>query len=205
MIKNQAFKRAFLFAPLLMTSHLLWAKSIDLGKFAPLNPLSRGEWRDLRKGDVVIRADIKTKKETQSLQYYAAGLHPRTCQKALRKISLYESYKDFISFITESRYDEKNKIIYLLFEHKLMPYPLSLRFTIPRITHGGLYPFSFNHGLLSGLKGKIQVSHHGQQCLMEVTATWRGPSTKINDLVFETFAITLGKLGIKKIFRISSL
>ena len=205
MIKNQVSPKIFLLAALLGASPMLSAKVVGLGEFTPLNPLSKGEWRDLRKGDVIVRADIHTKAALQSLDYYAAGFHPRTCRKALKKISLYESYQDFISFITKSQYDEKNKSIYLRFEHKLMPTRLSLRFTIPRITSSGRYPFSFDHGLLSGLQGKIQVSPHGQRCLMELRARWKGPYTKINDLVFETFAITLGKLGIRKIFRISSL
>ena len=175
------------------------------GPLSPLRPLNKGQWKDLKKGKIVVSAKIQTKNNQQKLDYYAAGLHPFSCSKALRKISKYESYKDFISFITKSRYNEKTQKIYLLFNHVLMPSPLSLHFVIPRITAPGYYPFHFPKGLLKGLQGRAQVSPYGQRCFMEVASNWKGRPTGINDTVFEVFSITLGKLGIRKVFRISSL
>ena len=208
-IKNQVPLRA---APLLV---LFWAltappslKARNLflkESFSPLRPLNKGQWQDLKKGKIIVSSKIQTKNGQQKLDYYASGLHPLSCSKALRKISQYESYKDFISFITKSRYNEKAQKIYLMFNHILMPSPLSLHFVIPRITAPGYYPFHFPKGLLKGLRGKIQVSPHGRHCFMEVASNWKGRPTGINDTVFKIFSITLAKLGIQKIFRISSL
>ena len=180
-------------------------KRRDLVDFTTLHPLNEGQWRDLEKGEMVAWSKVETANGQQTLDYYGAGIHPRSCTKALRKISQYESYRDFISFITHSRYDEAKREIFLRFAHTLLPYPLTLRFIIPRITAPGNYPFTFTTGMLVGLQGKIQVSPHGHQCLMEISADWGGKPTGINDLVFEIFSVTLGKLGVKKIFRISSL
>ena len=181
------------------------AKHQDMGEFFPLRPIQRGQWRDMGKGNIIAWAEVQSKNGQQSLDYYAAGLHPRSCRKALFKISQYESYSEFISFITHSRYDKKQGKIYLRFDHTLLPFPLTLHFVIPRITSPGRYDFSFDTGILQGLLGKIQVSPHGERCLMELTSTWRGKPTGINDLVLEIFSVTLGKLGVKKIFRISSI
>ena len=204
-IKKQVPKATLLLLALFGAFFTAPAKVQDLGEFSTLRPLAPGQWQDLRKDEVVASSQIQTVAGQQSLSYYAAGLHPLSCTKALRKMSQYESYKDFISFITHSRYDERAQKIFLRFNHALLPFPLTLHFTIPRIAGPGVYPFFFDKGMLTGLRGKIQVSPHGDRCLMEVTSDWRGRPTGINDLVFEIFSVTLGKLGIKKVFRISSL
>ena len=204
-IKNQVFPVGLFSLVLLLGGTIALAKVRDSSEFSTLRLLGPGQWRDLKKNEVIASSRIQTIGGQQSLSYYAAGLHPRSCTKALRKMSQYESYKDFISFITHSRYDKRAQKIFLRFDHALLPFPLTLYFAIPRITRPGIYPFYFDKGMLTGLRGKIQVSPHGERCLMEVTSNWRGKSTGINDLVFEIFSVTLGKLGIKKVFRVSSL
>ncbi|MCY4643126.1 MAG: hypothetical protein OXB88_00755 [Bacteriovoracales bacterium] len=171
----------------------------------PLRPLNTAQWKGLYRGELIIKSLMKTEGKFQRLSYYAAGLHPRTCPKALQKISEYESYRDFISFIKRSRYHKKTQDFELLFDHTLLPFPMVLKFRIPRIKAPGIYPFSFPMGLLKGLKGKIQVSRRQGRCFMELKARWKGPSTKINDTVFEVFSITLGRIGIRKVFRVSSI
>ena len=207
-IKKQATKlsRHWLWIlPSFFLTHALWAKHPGGGAFSPLRSLNPGQWQDLRQNRVVALSTVATRNNRQKLRYYSAGLHPRSCAKALIKMSRYESYRDFISFITHSRYSDQTKKIYLRFSHVLLPYPLTLYFSIARITRPGIYPFVFPIGILKGLKGEIQVAPYGRRCLMEVSANWEGKTTGINDLVFEVFSITLGRLGIKKMFRVSSI
>ncbi len=172
-----------------------------------LNPyyqLSEGLLDDLLKGDVVSigQVDSPTDKE-QQLMEFVAGVHPRNCTRAMRKLSRYEDYSKYIDFIKQSSYDEKNEKIHFTIDHVLLPFPMILEFKIARITKEGHYPFTFDHGFLKGLQGKVIVKEVGKFCLLGLKTDWRGPETKIPDSIFGTFIQTAAKLGLEHLIRVS--
>jgi hypothetical protein len=140
----------------------------------------------------------------QSLKFSIAGLHPKSCSYALKTLSLYEDYSRFLSFVKESRYDEKKKEINFLLSNVLLPYDMRLVFNLPRITSPGAYPFTFNVGILKNLQGTINVIDQKGRCLFYSTADWRGPYTGFNPTLFELFSQVLSKLSMEILFRISS-
>lgn len=177
---------------------------MNFSTFAGLRNLSPKEKKIIKNHELISLSNINTEGKEQSFSYYIGGLHKKECRIALRKMSLYEEYSKFIDFIKKSKYEEKTQNIYLLFDHTLLPFPISVAFKIERIKKPGKYQFFFDKGFMKGLKGIISVtnSFHGL-CLMEIKAEWRGADTGINDTIFEIFMNTLGKMGTSKVFRIS--
>lgn len=170
----------------------------------PFYVASEGETEELLKGDVisVSKVNSPTSKE-QQLMLFVVGVHARNCQRAMRKLSLYENYHQYMDFIKQSRYDEKTQQINFVIDHLLLPFPMNLTFKLPRITGPGNYPFVFEHGFLKDLKGTIGVAELGQHCLLSMKTDWRGPETPIPNIAFETFLETVGKLGLQHLIRVS--
>lgn len=179
-----------------------------------LTKLSQSKIKELTRGSILIKSDLKTvyKKNSkeyanglQEFNYFAGAVHNKSCNTALRKMSRYEDYKTFIDFIKDSKFNESSEMLYFRFDHTLLPFPISLNFKIQRIRGPGIYHYSFDNGFLKGLKGKIKVDHFSNKrnCLFQINARWKGNHTGINSLIFEMFTTTLGKLGIRKVFRIS--
>lgn len=139
----------------------------------------------------------------QELHFQIAGLHPKSCRFALRKLSQYERFSEELDFVKKSGYDDQEGRIRLLLSSSLLPYNMILHFKIPRIKKPGLYPYQFDDGFLQGLTGHIHVSEHQKRCLFYGTANWKGPDTGINSLVFEFFSQALGRLAIENLFRFS--
>lgn len=150
------------------------------------------------------KAIVKTKDNKQSLDYKIYGIHPNKCRTALRKLSRYEKFNEYIDLVKLSGYSEKKKQIYLYLDHTLMPFPMSLTFNIPRIKKPGVYPFTFDKGFLKGLKGEIHVRQlSDNRCLFFSKSYWKGPKSSIPDTLFEMFSETLGELAMEKLFRVS--
>jgi hypothetical protein len=143
-------------------------------------------------------------KQIQELHFTIAGLHEKSCDYALKKLSLYENYSQFIDFIKESQYDEKKEEINFLLNHPLLPYSMRLIFKLPRIDKVGSYPFTFELGILKNLHGTINVIDHKNRCLFFTKADWEGPHTGFPDLIFEFFSQTLSKLTMERLFRLSN-
>ncbi len=160
---------------------------------------------DVLTGEVVSWAHSEAKGKTQTLKSRVVGLHPRSCAFGLRKISLYESYPKHLSFITQASYDEAKQKVRFVLEHTLLPFPMVLAFTIPRIRGPGTYPFTFPDGIFKDLKGVIHVAAVGARCLYHMQAEWEGAHTGIPSPVVGTFAQTLNKLGLDHLIRVSSL
>ena len=170
----------------------------------PFYQLSEGQLEDLLEGDVVSHGQVSTPKDKeQLLMEFVAGVHPRNCTRAMRKLSLYENYSQYIDFIKQSSYDEKNQKIHFMMDHALLPFPMVLEFKIARITKEGHYPFTFDHGFLKGLQGKVIVKEVGKFCLLSLKTDWRGPETKIPNSIFGTFIQTAGRLGLEHLIRVS--
>lgn len=152
---------------------------------------------------LVLVQDQKTQ-ELQELNFSIAGFHQKSCDYVLKKLSLYENYSEFLDFVKSSQYDEQKQEINFLLSHTLLPYDMRLIFKLPRITKEGVYPFSFEMGLLKDLKGVIYVEKINNRCLFYSKANWSGPDTKIPNVVFEVFSQALSKLTMEKLFRISN-
>ncbi len=168
--------------------------------FAP----SEGQTEDLLKGDVISvgKVDSPTAKE-QQMMLFVSGIHPRNCTRAMRKLSLYENYSSYMDFIKTSKYNEQTQKFTFTVDHALLPFPMIVGFKIPRINKEGHYPFTFEDGFLKDLKGTVIVKEVGKFCLLGLKADWRGPESKIPNIVFGTFVQTVGKLGLEHLIRVS--
>ena len=65
---------------------------------------------------------------------FVAGVHPRNCTRAMRKLSLYENYKNYMDFIKSSQYDEISQKFSFTIDHTLLPFPMIVKFKIPEQT-----------------------------------------------------------------------
>lgn len=177
-----------------------------LKELDPFYKPSRGQTEELLQGNVFALSDVNspTDKE-QQMMLFVSGIHPRNCTKAMRKLSLYENYHEYMDFVKSSSYDEKNQKISLVVDHTLLPFPMIVGFKIPRITGEGHYPFLFETGFLKDLKGTIIVKNVAKFCLLGMKVDWKGPETKIPNVVFETFMQTVGKLGLEHLIRVSRI
>jgi hypothetical protein len=170
----------------------------------PFFELSEGQMEDLLKGDVISEGKVTspTDKE-QQMMLYVAGVHPRNCTRAMRKLSQYENYHQYMDFVKQSSYDEKTQKFSFTIDHVLLPFPMIVGFKIPRITKEGQYPFLFEDGFLKGLTGKIIVKEVGKYCLLSMKTDWRGPASPLPNGIFGTFVQTVGKIGLEKLIRVS--
>ena len=128
----------------------------------------------LKKGTIIADSVVKTKGLTQSLHLSVFGLHRLPCAPVWGKLSLYENYKKYLDLVDQSTYNEKTQELFLLVDHTLLPFSMSLRFKLPRIRGPGKYPFTFTSGFLKGLLGTIEVSERQGRCLLIGRANWKG-------------------------------
>ncbi len=195
--------KVFFFLALALNTSLF---ALELEKFYSTRlQLSSEQLKDIQ-GEVVISdsdVDSNSEKKTQKMSVYVTGLHPKKCSKALRKIPLYENYKDFIDFIVLSQYDDKTQRLHFVFDHPLLPNKMILKFKIPRISTPGLYPFEFDWGMFKGLKGTIEVVKYEKKCLFLLKANWEGPETSYPNIIMEAFTQTLLRIALEKLIRIS--
>jgi len=160
--------------------------------------------QQLLKDKIFVKTSIESNQNHQKqqiLDYYIAGLHPASCPKALRKLSLYQHFKDYFSHITQSLYNEKNKEIFIRLDHPVLPHPFTLNFQLPRITKEGSYPFIFKKGIFNNLQGWIYVSTYTNRCLFQTQANWTGKHTGYPDTLIEIFSDTLSRIAMEKLFR----
>jgi len=203
--------RSFIGSTLFISSFLVLLSSFSLFANSSLkNPeeiLGKESYEAITSRDKIIslgKVTSNPKQKTQSLDYLVSGLHPKSCRFALRKLSLYENYNNYLSFIKSSSYDESRHQIHFLIDHTLLPIKMTLEFSIGRITKTGDYPFSFDKGMLKGLTGVVRIRKVNNRCLFVTTAQWTGPDTGFADLILEIAASTISKIGLERLFRISS-
>lgn len=165
-------------------------------------------WKKVLRNEVYVKSVVSdseiNKIKNQKLFFYIAGLHPKNCRFALRKLSHYESYSKHLGFIKESGYHEKTSRVNFLLSSILLPYDMTLNFKIPRIKSPGAYPFIFDQGFLKDLKGHIVAINYKNRCLFYTNASWQGPHSGIPNSVFEFFSRALAQLSMENLFRISS-
>ena len=158
----------------------------------------------IENGKIFTTAKVNdAEKSQQQLFFKIAGVHPRSCKKAFRKLSRYENFHQYLDVVKNSSYDDQKGRINLGLSSTLLPFDMTLDFVIPRITKEGTYQFYFDKGFLMGLTGVIDVKKHGDQCLIISESQWLGKKSKIPNLVFEFFLNALGKLTMENLFRIS--
>jgi hypothetical protein len=169
-------------------------------------PYKKNIKENILAGDIYAESKVNSFNldKSQSLQFSAAGLHPKSCAYALKTLSLYEEYSHYLSFIEASSYNEAKKEINFIISYVLLPYDLSLTFTLPRITAPGNYPFTFENGILKNLHGNIQVLETGGRCLIYSTADWTGVHSGINNTILQIFSEVISKMTMEKLFRIST-
>jgi hypothetical protein len=165
---------------------------------------SEGQLEEILKGHVISVGKVTSPSEKdQKLFLFVAGLHPRNCTRAMRKISFYENYSEYMDFIKKSDYSDEKETVYFVMDHTLLPFAMNLTFKIPRIKKPGVYPFTFEHGFLKDLKGNIIVKDIGKYCLLGLKTDWQGPETRIPNIAFSLFIQTVGKLGLEHLIRVS--
>lgn len=173
-----------------------------------LLPYKKNLIQKILTGEIFSESKVKDEKngeaKTQSLKFNIAGLHPKSCDYALKKLSLYEHYSTFLDFVKISQYNEKTQELNFLLSHRFLPYDMRLIFSLPRIREEGIYTFEFKNGFLKNLKGSINVSTYNSRCLFFAKADWSGPDTGIHAKIFETFSQVLARFSMEKLFRISS-
>jgi hypothetical protein len=175
-----------------------------LAELKPFFSPSEGQIKELLKGEVISTGKVESPtNKQQKLSLFVSGVHPRSCQRAMRKLSLYENYHHYMDFIKKSQYDDKTKKFTFVISHLLMPYDMVVSFKIPRITKEGVYPFTFENGFLKDLQGKVIVQKLGQHCLLGLKTDWQGPSSSIPDVIFSSFIQTVGRMGLEHLIRVS--
>jgi hypothetical protein len=170
--------------------------------------IKESAWKKVLKNEIYVSSKVDDFKKLsvshQKLSFKIAGLHPKSCRYALRKLSHYESYQNHLGFIDKSEYDEKKERVNFHLSSTLLPYDMTLNFHIPRIKKPGVYPFVFDRGFLRGLNGQIIAIKHKKRCLFYTHASWQGPHSGIPNTIFAFFSKALAGLSMKNLFRISS-
>ena len=186
---------------IIITTVLLYFKTFSMEKIFPEKEVSIKIMKVIDSNRVYKKSVVDSKDKIQSLNYVIAGLHPNKCRKALKKLSRYEKFHEYLDLVKVSGYSEKSKEVYLYVDSALMPFPMSLKFKLDRIKKVGHYHFYFDQGFLKGLKGNIFISEHKNRCMFYSTTYWKGPKSKIPDTIFEVFTETVGELAMKALFK----
>ncbi len=143
----------------------------------------------------------------QSLKSSLVGVHPSSCKIALKKLSRYETYKDFLPFVKESSYQEDTSQVSLKVKSKLLPIIVPLTFNLPRIEKAGSYPFTIQGGLFDGLKGTIYIQDlvESNRCFFTTLSHWEGVHTGFPNIVIQKATTILSKSSMQKLFSVSAI
>ena len=174
------------------------SQELNLEQFINQNwKINTSQIEYLNQGNIISKAKVESideKLQDFTLQGY--GIHPKRCNRALRKLSMFEKYSEWVSFIKKSTYKEKSRLLTLKAEHSLLPYPMLIHILVERPTKVGLYKFSFPTGIFTGLKGEFEIRQlPDKRCVLYAHSHWRGKNTKIPNFVIELFSETLSRLG----------
>ncbi len=205
--RKGTMRKILLFIFIFFNTNFLYSEVKSVINSLEKIPYKKSIKESILEGEIFSESTVKdfeqNKKKMQSLNFSIAGLHKKSCSYALVKLSQYENYNKFISFVKESYYNNKTGEISFLLSHLLLPYDMQLIFKLPRIKAPGTYPFSFELGFLKGLVGNIHVINHQNRCLFYSEAKWSGPDTGLNATLFEMFSQGLSKISMETLFRIS--
>lgn len=159
-------------------------------------PLGQTAIELLTKGEIIVDSHVTTHSDNlQEFHMKVAAFHPKSCSKVLKKISQFELYPDWISYITKIVYKEDEELLVLHADHVLLPYPMVVDILVKRPTKEGNYSFIFPTGIFSGLKGNAEIADINGRCLLYTTSHWKGPHTKLSAFMIELFSETLTRIG----------
>lgn len=167
------------------------------------NNLEQKKLKVLLNGDFIIDSKVSSSGNEQELHLVAEGLHEKSCNVALKKISRYEDFSKYINFVKNSSYDEKNRRIVLFLSGSIVPISLILDFVIDRVDKPGVYKFIFDRGMMVGLHGTIEVQDIFERCYFKTTSDWKGKKTPVSDIVLDLFLNTAARMSMDNLFRIS--
>lgn len=174
----------------------------DLDTFISRNwKLNKAQKEYLKKGKILSEATVETDGVNQQFFLQGMAMHSKGCKRVLRKLSVLENYKDWISFIKRSDYNEKNSLFTLRAEHLLLPYPMLVFIVVARPTKPGVYPFVFPTGLFKNLAGFFEVKEIDNRCIVYTESKWSGPKTNIPNMAIEIFSEALSKTGAEILMR----
>jgi hypothetical protein len=211
------FFKKFVISIICLSTLSVFSKNTHVFKISELNKnsiktylkaakaLSSTQIKYLKHEKTIVNSLSTTQGKFQSLDFYISKLHPNSCSNALIKLSTFEKYKDYLGFIDKSTYLEKTKEVYFYIKSALLPYNMSLKFKLPRVEKAGLYPFTFDTGIFSGLSGHILALEFGEKCLIYTQAKWHGKHTRIPSFAIEIFSETLSRLSMNKVFRATTI
>lgn len=173
-----------------------------------LSTLSKSTQKKVLKNKIYVNTVAKSWKEkgkkTQEMTFVIAGIHERSCQRGLRRLTLYEEMYKHFYFVTKSLYNPSREIITLYLSAKVLPVNFILTFKLPRMKKEGDYPFAFHIGIFKGLRGTIHIRElSGNRCLYFTRTYWKGPHTGFPNLVLELFSETLSYKTMEKLFRLA--
>lgn len=163
--------------------------------------LNETEKKYLEKGEILANADVADHNQKQVFQMQATGLHTKKCRKVLRKLSLFENYPEWISFVKKLTYNDESHLLTMHADHPLLPFPMIVHIIVKRPTKTGKYSFVFPTGIFKGLKGYYEIKEFDQQCFFYAESFWQGAKTKIPSMVIELFSETLAKIGGEVLMR----
>ncbi|MCB9093650.1 MAG: hypothetical protein H6621_01155 [Halobacteriovoraceae bacterium] len=163
---------------------------------------SRSNVEYLLKGKVIANSDVDSPdKDTQTMWTKASAFHSRDCKPVLAKLSRYEDYSKYMSFIEYSTY--VNGVINMRLKISLIPMAFDFTMKMPRIDKPGLYPFVFSAGILKGLTGTLDILEIDKRCFLFAKIDWKGKNLGYADFLMENFFTTVAKLGLEKVFSIT--
>lgn len=155
----------------------------------------------IENGEIIVDAQVESMMPNQSFKMNVAAMHPKSCHRILKKLSIFENYEKWISFIKSSKYNDKRRLWTIRADHALLPYPMIVHILVDRPTKTGTYEFTFPTGMFTGLKGHFIIKKHKNKCAFFAKSNWVGKDTKIADFIIELFSETLTKIGGEIIFR----
>lgn len=196
-----------LFQFFLLSSSALSASWEDFLKSKSLSSSTQKKLKDFK---VVTHANVenfdKDKKEFQKLDFFVSGSLKGKCKRKLRKISQYESYKEWISFVQASSYDDKTRQVYFAVKASPLPARFVLNFKLDRVKDVGDYTFRFDNGFLKDLQGLIEVRQFAKKnCFIYASGNWLGPHTGYPASLLELFAETVLQKGLEKLIRLGKI
>lgn len=185
---------------LLLSAFNLAEANLDefISKYWKLNSAQKTA---LIEGEVLSDATVNSDDINQHFFLHGMAMHKKGCRKVLRKLSVFENYKEWISFIERSDYVEKNNLLTLKADHLLLPYPMIVFIIVDRPTKPGIYPFLFPIGLFKNLSGFFEVKEINGRCIVYTESKWSGPKTKIPNLAIEVFSEALSIKGAEILMR----
>ena len=190
--------KVFVFIQFLLYSTFINAQSnnVSFEQFIKERwPLSKTQKSYLQNGEILADSDVTTNKNTQNFKLKAMAQHKKKCSRVLRKLSMLESYDEWIDFIKSANYSEKNRLFTLTADHTLLPYPMIIHIIVDRPTKEGKYPFRFPTGIFTGLTGHFDIKQIDKKCHFFAQSQWSGKKTRLPDFVIELFSETLSKIG----------